>query len=1121
MKRFLASIVLFLLIFSNFWVLFQPLSAEELYEDEDSEVAEEVVVKEDSEVENIIEENSDETNEEAVDEEVWLLQDELQIEDESWDEEIIEDVENWGMVEEEQSEIENISEDAWEEEEDLWNESMELDDNIDLINLNFASHAELIRIKWVGNKTAENIIAYREVSLFCDIDELINVKGIWPTTLINIKEWWYVEHIDCTDVSDYNDTDMWEIREEGYESNIGDKSSEDTENIADELWWDNIWETGEASEQRDNTNDEELIEEQGNEENQESLWNNSPEDTWTTLWENEWAESVMIPEIQYEFQNWTYLIPQDESDIFLCDTSKEYCRVNYNFELSFTGWFLARDFYCEIDFGFWEITGEEEKCNPAGIIYPEWIFETKIRITEKNNAEQWSEKILIIQNIPQEEEWGLLISNISEWSDWWIWDISQELWVWEITKVDNFEIIYEFQRPTDIAPILDSVNAYDCDRSRQDCRVNLDYRTSFTSDFPTRNYTCTTDFWFWETGEEEKCNPNTVIFPLWVHEVSITVQENSGEEKVYKQTFSVRNLWYLVPVKNNTSGASNTVTQKSKIDISLPRVEVQSGVEAMDGTWKFFRCLKKDCKVNLNYKKRHSLERCLWDFGVGVQSHPETHLKCNPGFVTFPHGDHEVYLTVYEHKNDANSLKLLFFINNLWEEELQENHNYDIIENNKIIENNIIDIWNIEITLQWRIWKEKIYDSENQELTCIWVEKCSVNLIWEIENSKRWLNYIWYNNDEIFFENINPPAQWLESWEYEILFEIYHDDILLWSSIFFVIVEWKENSWNSKNKKQKDTEPWLFDTLVHDWIEIYDFLADPIGSDMKEFIELRNTTSEARDLYGCYLEDNAKRKYRFKQGEYLWAYQQKRFFRPQTKLTLWNQRWRIAIFCNSEKIQNIIWETKVREWISFKWKYIWVFQPEYIRSELSDEHYASYVKNVFWFSARSLKYDWLRVSWETFPYSKLEWFIWGQRFFSLTTWESWKYSFTTKNIGTWKYEVDYVLTDMLWEVFELKSRSFTIKSGATQFWNTPRPWSAPRVPTLRIVPQASTDNTPNSIDNSDVVLRRFLLLWVILFIVFIASWHIFTLTFRPSMALRELQVRTKVRTELIFLLPSN
>ncbi|MCH8518175.1 helix-hairpin-helix domain-containing protein [Candidatus Gracilibacteria bacterium] len=1107
MKRFLANILLFSLLFSHVGVFFQPIYAEESLEAEIVEVVEKVITYEESEIEDIIEEEQVEVIEEEVLEEESISKEDEGFENEGGEDKVVENItgEETDTILEYEGAGENGDAYQNEDEESIGNEIMQendiLEDNkneeninndgdIELgedsesteyseeehtnigdidetqregININTATVEELKSIRGIGNATAQNIINYREISPFCDIEELLNVSGVGPARLEDIKESGYIDPTDCIDdtteiIDDSIQEDREEngdIRDENENEILEEYNNQDSGDILDE-----VVEGGENTENND-------IDESENEDLHIGGGGTG-------------SENENIPVVEEV---------GEEGDI-------ELMHIN-----------LAT--YEEL------ITIRGIGASIAG----------NIIVYREENLLCRSEDLLEIRGIGPS-----ILSNIQEvgyvshpdcmYDDTSIPESEELIQAEDKDKTQEFSIIYEFQRPTDISPIPDSLNAYDCDRSRQDCRVNLDYRTSFSSHFPLRNYTCFTDFGFGETtGEEEKCNPNTVVFPLGVHEVSITVEEKSGEKNIYEQKFTVRNLGYLPPEKRQSLALSSG-EKVGKIDIKLPRIIVQSGLEAMDDTGKFFRCLKKDCKINLDYKQGHSSERCLWDFGVGVPNHPTTHTRCNPGIVTFPEGDHELSLTVYENRFEVNKREFIFFVRNIWDDENLEYDTNVIVKNNKNIENTAFDIGKINIHLQGRIGKEKEYDAEKQELICVEVEKCSVNLIGEIEYKKRGLNYVWYKNGELLFEHNNPPAYWIETGEYEITFEIYDDEILLGTSSFFVIVEGKEISGTLKNKKKKNTEPGLFNTLLHDGLEIHDFLADPIGSDMKEFIELRNTNLEARDLYGCYLEDRAKRKFRFLLGDYLEPGEQKRFFRPQTKLTLGNQRGRIALICNNEIVQDIVWETKVREGISYKGRYIPVFHPEYIRSELSDEHYENYVKNVFGFSARALKYDGLRVSGETFPYSQLEGFIRDQRFFSLTTGASGRYTFTTKNIGAGKHEVTYVLTDMFGNIFELRPRTFTLQSQRMEYWNTPRPGSTPRTPTLRFISQANAEGEVLSPDGSSIILRRFFLLGTIIIIAFLGMWHLFILAFPPTMALKELQVRTRVRAEIIFLLPS-
>ena len=62
------------------------------------------------------------------------------------------------------------------------------------INLNSAGIEELEKLPGIGSKTAEKIIAYREmIEGFKSLDDLLEVKGIGQVKLNKIKKFLYIE----------------------------------------------------------------------------------------------------------------------------------------------------------------------------------------------------------------------------------------------------------------------------------------------------------------------------------------------------------------------------------------------------------------------------------------------------------------------------------------------------------------------------------------------------------------------------------------------------------------------------------------------------------------------------------------------------------------------------------------------------------------------------------------------------------------------------------------------------------------------------------------------------------------------------------------------------------------
>ena len=56
-----------------------------------------------------------------------------------------------------------------------------------LISLNNATKEQLMTIKGIGAKTADKIIAYRQKTPFCTIEDITNISGIGEKTYLRIR----------------------------------------------------------------------------------------------------------------------------------------------------------------------------------------------------------------------------------------------------------------------------------------------------------------------------------------------------------------------------------------------------------------------------------------------------------------------------------------------------------------------------------------------------------------------------------------------------------------------------------------------------------------------------------------------------------------------------------------------------------------------------------------------------------------------------------------------------------------------------------------------------------------------------------------------------------------------
>lgn len=380
------------------------------------------------------------------------------------------------------------------------------------------------------------------------------------------------------------------------------------------------------------------------------------------------------------------------------------------------------------------------------------------------------------------------------------------------------DVNFWLQRPSYISQ-SGSLDVYLCDKSKDECKVNFDLWPSFSDEFPERDYVCKIDFWFGAiTDQENKCNPNTVIFPEWEHEVIFQIFHEDDAS-----VFSEKNIKILNPVKSQIAKSSEVassktssssgknyvapVSSKNKIYISPPQIIVQSG---LSGEGRYFYCKKRECRMNLKYEKIHKNERCLWDFWKGIQSSKTTHKKCNPWYVSLSEWIHDISLRVYEKNNPINKKQVYFYVYNTDSAEEKEEKKPQVFKVYSEWEKEYTQKWegNIQakIILQWKETKTQI--RWPKWVACQWVEKCYLNFTASgVINSKNY-SYTWLKNGKIFSEKYNPAGEWFESWKYAIRLQVFRGDELLKEVLYQVLVSEKsltktQPSVGSKMKPKK------------------------------------------------------------------------------------------------------------------------------------------------------------------------------------------------------------------------------------------------------------------------------------------------------------------------------
>jgi len=351
------------------------------------------------------------------------------------------------------------------------------------------------------------------------------------------------------------------------------------------------------------------------------------------------------------------------------------------------------------------------------------------------------------------EKWYVYFKNwenidykiISVYDDW----KSEESEINQETKLNK--LIYTFQNPTYLLEKNYDINSfwtwwiiYNCDKNYSECKVNLDLRNNFNWEFNEKDFLCNISFWSWiVTWEENKCNPSTVLFPIWEFDIKFEIINKKDKSYYIENNIVLINKEEEIEEKKVFK-----LNIKNELYIPKPKIIIQSWLEeSYSKVYRnYYTCNKKECSINLDYKWLDSWVDCKWKFYDGIHS-DWTEKKCNPWYVKYWPWLHKIKLFVCD-ENYSNNC----------------NKNYIYVENKYIPEKLIA-----KINLQWILWKNKMKIWNN--LYCINSEKCSINFTWD--NSK-WeiVKYLWDFWNWEKYEWKNPSNRTFQEWTYEILLSI-------------------------------------------------------------------------------------------------------------------------------------------------------------------------------------------------------------------------------------------------------------------------------------------------------------------------------------------------------------
>ncbi len=433
-------------------------------------------------------------------------------------------------------------------------------------------------------------------------------------------------------------------------------------------------------------------------------------------------------------------------------------------------------------------------------------------------------------------------------------------------------------------------------------------------------------------------------------------------------------------------------------------------------------------------------------------------------------------ITVWEKQNNNEQNQEEGEIVNTWS--IEEENNEEIQE--KLTQTNTVEVDVEEIVEEEKIiiipevvlnFQSPTYllnlDINQPEYSCDNTKEiCKINLdfrdsfIWEFkEGDYKCETDFWFENDQ---ENkCNPSSVVIPVGIFDLKIKILHKE---YSDKFSektirVVNKWyiepekkKKEVVNEKKEEDKKEleieEKNIKSNLKKGMVQIYGAMPNPKGSDNNEYIELKNNTKNIINLLNCSLDDKLNgwtKAYVFKQNEYLWVWEIKKYKKEQIKINLNNDADEINLICNDEIVDNLSRHFKIKEWYYVNhqkldinsWKavvidvidwdtlkikfnnsdkietlrLVWVDTPE---TKHPDKEKEKYWEEVYKYVVEELKWKEVFIEIDTEKlrdtYSRLLWFVY-----------LWQINFNKKLIELWyseayldydfKYKDEYILAE--------------------------------------------------------------------------------------------------------------
>ncbi len=477
--------------------------------------------------------------------------------------------------------------------------------------------------------------------------------------------------------------------------------------------------------------------------------------------------------------------------IFDC-TGRNPCRINISFEPIFTGWFLERDYTCEITTTSWSLF----TCNPNTQYFSSWDILT-FRITKKSDPNQsrsitWEIIYKSIDIISQELETNTSISYSISWT--------------ESTGASQPEITFPDISPT-FQNYTNTTHSWDiliCTTSP--CRLNFTLEPIFTGAYIAKEYTCEV---LYGTGRYD-CNPPQ-LYLIGTGSVEIRLIHKSTQKDSKRILQVVQDIPIPLVAINQKNTPLDSFPDKNPPIVIL---EYDGKLKSYhDQIWEYeMDCYSFTCAINLTAEKSYDPEwwavHFLWYYGLN-----DIKTTKDPWERKYWLWDHIIWLRVIDASGNVTSVK--YYIHVLWPREKEE---VQITKKQK----NKISKPGKEVAEKWKtkkkpktkkmvffdppkivLQKSKFTEKDNTYICYTHSKSCSLNL--NLSNSQKGIVYRWKYDDGEIIVSKNPKSRSFEPWFHTIqIIAWYTSDDFLWTqSVNIQVIKVSKPKKIKKVKKSK------------------------------------------------------------------------------------------------------------------------------------------------------------------------------------------------------------------------------------------------------------------------------------------------------------------------------